>query len=255
MKSFLEYQHGDTIFHRMNPLTKLIIALVLCAVCFISNSLWFVIAVIVLNFLIAAGAGVPKVALGLIRGLIGLSVVLFLVQILFIRTGNVLFTVPLIKVPVTDDGILFSLLLVLRLTAAALPLAIMLTITQMSDLTNVLVSKLHIPYKYAFAIITVIRFIPVFSSEMVGIMEAQTARGVEFDTKNIFKKIGLIVPLCVPLLISSVRKIDSSAMATELRGFNRRKKNSGYKKYPFRGCDFAGFAFCAVVLASSVVFR
>ena len=101
----------------------------------------------------------------------------------------------------------FSLLLVLRLMAATLPLTIMLSVTQMSDLTNVLVSKLRIPYKYAFAIITVIRFIPVFSSEMNGIIEVQTARGVEFDTKNIFRKIGLIIPMCVPLLISSVKKI------------------------------------------------
>lgn len=126
---------------------------------------------------------------------------------MFIRDGRVLFTVPLLKITVTDSGVYFSLLLVLRLMAATLPLTIMLSVTQMSDLTNVLVSKLRIPYKYAFAIITVIRFIPVFSSEMNGIIEVQTARGVEFDTKNIFRKIGLIIPMYVPLLISSVKKI------------------------------------------------
>ena len=126
---------------------------------------------------------------------------------MFIRDGRVLFTVSLLKITVTDSGVYFSLLLVLRLMAATLPLTIMLSVTQMSDLTNVLVSKLRIPYKYAFAIITVIRFIPVFSSEMNGIIEVQTARGVEFDTKNIFRKIGLIIPMYVPLLISSVKKI------------------------------------------------
>ena len=126
---------------------------------------------------------------------------------MFIRDGRVMFTVSLLKITVTDSGVYFSLLLVLRLMAATLPLTIMLSVTQMSDLTNVLVSKLRIPYKYAFAIITVIRFIPVFSSEMNGIIEVQTARGVEFDTKNIFRKIGLIIPMCVPLLISSVKKI------------------------------------------------
>ena len=116
-----------------------------------------------------------------------------------------------------------------------------------------MVSKLKIPYKYAFAIITVIRFIPVFASEMTGIMEAQTARGVEFDTKNIFKKIGLIIPLCVPLLISSVKRVDSSAMAAELRGFNRRTAKSGYKKYPFTKYDSFALLICAVVIVSGIL--
>lgn len=253
MKGFLEYHHGDSFLHRMNPLTKLVIALILCAVCFISKSIPFVIAVIVLNILMAGLAGVHKVAFGLLKGLLKLSLILFIVQVLFVRSGEVLFTIPGVNIPITNEGVSFSLLLVLRLMAATLPLAIMLTITQMSDLTNVLVSKLRIPYKYAFAIITVIRFIPVFSSEMAGIMEAQTARGVEFDTKNIFKKISLIVPLCVPLLISSVKRIDSSAISAELRGFNRRHKDSGYKSYSFKANDVCGFVFCVLILAVSII--
>ena len=72
---------------------------------------------------------------------------------------------------------------------------------------------------------------------MAGIMEAQTARGVAFDTKNILKKIGLIFPLCVPLLITSVRKIEGAAISAELRGFNCRKRESGYKNYPFKTAD------------------
>ena len=68
-------------------------------------------------------------------------------------------------------------------------------------------------------------------------MEAQTARGVEFDTKNFMKKLRLLLPLCVPLLISSVRKIDGAAISTELRGFHLRKRNSSYKKYDFGKMD------------------
>ncbi|MGN1102849.1 MAG: energy-coupling factor transporter transmembrane component T family protein [Huintestinicola sp.] len=253
MKGFLEYKHGNSVFHRMNPLTKLVLSIVLCAMCFVSDNIFFVLGIILLNVVISAVAGIPKLALALIKGLSKLSVVLFIVQLLFIRSGNVLFTVPLVKIPVTDEGVYFSLLLVLRLIAATLPLTIMLSVTQMSDLTNVLVAKLKIPYKYAFAVITVIRFIPVFSAEMNGIMEAQTARGIEFDTKNIFKKIGLIIPMCVPLLISSVKKIDAGALSAELRGFNRRNSSSGYKSYPFGGTDILAVFICAAVIAVGVI--
>ncbi|WP_044974221.1 energy-coupling factor transporter transmembrane component T [Ruminococcus sp. HUN007] len=253
MKGFLDYKDGNSVFHRMNPLSKLILAVVLCAMCFVSSNIYFVAGVIVINLLIAFAAGIHKMALSILSGLSKLSVVLFIVQVLFVRTGNTLFTIPGLKLPITDDGVYFSLLFVLRLLATALPLAIMLSVTQMSDLANVMVSKLKIPYKYAFAVITVIRFIPVFASEMAGIIESQTARGVEFDTKNIFKKIGLIIPLCVPLLISSVKKIDSSAIAAELRGFNRRTAKSGYKKYPFGSNDIFAVLICAVVIAGGIM--
>ncbi|MBQ5990869.1 MAG: energy-coupling factor transporter transmembrane protein EcfT [Oscillospiraceae bacterium] len=253
MKGFLDYKDGNSIFHKMNPLSKLFLAVVLCAMCFVSSNIYFVAGVIVINLLIAFAAGIHKMALSILSGLLKLSVVLFIVQVLFVRTGNALFTIPGLKIPITDDGVYFSLLFVLRLLATALPLAIMLSVTQMSDLANVMVSKLKIPYKYAFAVITVIRFIPVFASEMAGIIESQTARGVEFDTKNIFRKIGLIIPLCVPLLISSVKKIDSSAIAAELRGFNRRTAKSGYKKYPFGKNDVFAALICAVVITAGIM--
>lgn len=253
MKGFLEYIEGNSVFHRLNPLTKLIISLILCAVCFINGNHFFILGIILLNICIAASAGIMKLAVNLLKGLAKLSIVLFIIQVLFIRSGETLFTIPLVNLNITDNGVLFSLLLVMRLAAATLPLAIMLSVTQMNDLTNVMVSKLKIPYKYAFSIITVIRFIPVFSAEMSGIIEAQTARGVEFDTKNIFKKIKLIIPLCVPLLISSVKKIDTSALSAELRGFNLRKPDSGYKNYSFKAMDGIVFFGALCVLVAGII--
>ena len=73
-------------------------------------------------------------------------------------------------------------------------------------------------------------------------MEAQTARGVQFDTGGVVKKARLMVPLCVPLLVSSVRKTNSAAIAAEVRGFNLRTSASGYKDYPLTSRDAARFA-------------
>ena len=75
----------------------------------------------------------------------------------------------------------------LRLIAACIPLALMLTITEYNDLTNALVQVTRLPYKYAFTLSTTIRFIPLFLSEMSAIMEAQTARGVELDAGGFFQ--------------------------------------------------------------------
>ena len=108
-------------------------------------------------------------------------------------------------------------------------------VTKLNDLANACVEVLHVPYRYAFTFTTALRFVPVFGQEMNAIMEAQTARGVEYDTKNPIKKLKLMLPLCVPLLISSVGKTDATALAAEQRGFYLRTRASSYKRYPIKG--------------------
>ena len=129
----------------------------------------------------------------------------------------------------------------------------MLAVTQVSDIANAMVQVLHIPYAYAFTLTTAIRFIPQFMEEMTGIMEAQTARGVEFDTKNVFRKIGLLLPLCAPLLISSVRRTSATATAAEARGFELRTVKSGYKKYGFGLVDLAAVLISAGLIVGAVL--
>lgn len=251
MTGFLDYVPGTSFLHRLNPLTKLLLSLILCISCFINDRHLFVIGIILLNLLLAASAGVFYRSIRILKALLKFSVVLFILQILFVRDGIVLLSLPL-NIVITDKGLSFSLLFVLRLLAATLPLALMLSVTQMNDLSNVLVEQLRIPYKYAFALMTAIRFIPIFSNEMAGIMEAQTARGVEFDTRNFFKKLRLILPLCVPLLISSVKRIEGGAISVELRGFNCRKKGSGYKRYGFRSGDLLAVGTSAFLIVLAV---
>ena len=96
-----------------------------------------------------------------------------------------------------------------------------------------------------------VRFIPLFMNDMAGIMEAQTARGVEFDG-SLVKRLRLMVPLCVPLLVSSVRKTNSAAIAAEVRGFNLRTSRSGFKEYPFTALDGAVMGTCLALAVLAV---
>lgn len=238
MKGFLDYIPGDSIIHKLDLRTKILLAFMICVGCFVSDSILFLLGLLIIDLLIGALGGIFNKALKLLKGLLKISIFLFVLQVLFIRHGNALFTL-LFGFAITDDGVITAVRVVLRLISATLPLALMLTLTKMNDLSNTLVGKCHIPYKYAFAITSAIRFIPAFSGDMQAIMEAQTARGVEFDTRNFAKKIKLVIPLCVPLLVSSVQKIDSVAIAAELRGFHLRNKNSCYKLTKFEIRDYS----------------
>ena len=236
MKGLLTYIPGSSLLHRLDPRTKLFISLLICVGVFASSNLIYLIAILLLDLLIGRLGKVFRPTFSIFCKLVRVMLFLFVLQLLFIQRGNTV--IPLVfGLRITTVGIKTALLVVLRLLGATLPLCIMLMVTKLDDLANALVVRYHIPYKYAFALTTAIRFVPEFSKQMQEVIEAQTTRGVELDTRNIFRKISLIIPLCVPLLISSVRKIDGTAMAAELRGFNRRSWKNMTTSFRFQGKD------------------
>ena len=255
MGGFLEYVPGDSFIHTMNPVAKLAFALLVSIACFVSGSIVFLVAMVVLGFALAGVCGMTRQTLGLAKAVAVFSVILALLKLLTTPEGAQIVALPWGYIG--TGSILEAIKIVLRLVGAAIPLFLMFYVTRISDLTNAVVKILHVPYRYAFTFSSTVHFIPVFMNDMKGIMEAQTARGVEFDQGGIVNKVRLMVPLCVPLLVSSVRKTNSAAIAAEVRGFNLRTRASGYKQYPFSALDVAamlvGVGLVVVAVALGVV--
>ena len=247
MLNVIDYVPGDTLLHRLNPVTKLALAAAIIAATFLANTYAALVGLLVLTLLLAAYAGVFGRLARLLKLLVPIALIMLVLQLVFVRGGETLFAF------VTDEGLITGGKACLRLLGVALPLVLMLMVTKLTDLANACVEKLHIPYKYAFTFTTALRFVPVFSQEMNAIMEAQTARGVQYDTKNPFKKMQLMLPLCVPLLISSVSKTDATALAAEQRGFYLRTRASSYRRYPFAARDIVVFALCVALIVGGIV--
>ena len=234
MVNVIDYMPGDTLLHRLNPVVKLGLAAAIIVGIFLSDTY-----VALLGFL----------ALTLVlKVLIPLALIMLVLQLAFMRDGNVVWGF------ITDTGLVTGSKACLRLLGVALPLILMLMVTKLNDLANACVEVLHVPYRYAFTFTTALRFVPVFGQEMNAIMEAQTARGVEYDTKNPIKKLKLMLPLCVPLLISSVGKTDATALAAEQRGFYLRTRASSYKRYPIKGLDIAVLIVSIALIAIGFLF-
>ena len=247
MYNLFQYVPGDSVIHRMNPITKLMLAIVICIAAFISGNLVFLAGLLAVDLLIGVVAGVAGKTWTIFKGLLKIAIFLFVLQILLVRRGTPVFWI------ITDEGLLTAARVVTRLVVVCMPLALVLAVTRISDLTNALVQVLHVPYQYAFTLSTAIRFVPQFLEEMSGIMEAQSARGVAFDKARGLKKFSMMLPLCAPLLISSVRKTDQTAAAAEVRGFRLRTRQSAYKKYPFTAVDMGAALFCAALLAAAII--
>ncbi len=251
MNGFLEYVPGDSILHRMNPVAKLAAAFILVIACFATSNFVVLALVLVLDAVLAAQCKMVPQALGLAKAVAAFSLLLALIALLFTPRGDVLVQLPWGYIG--TESVVAAVLVIVRLVACAVPLFLVFYVTKLNDMANAMVKQLRVPYKYAFAFTSTVRFIPVFMNDMVGIMEAQTARGVEFDG-GLAKRIRLMVPLCVPLLVSSVRKTNSAAIAAEVRGFHLRTRQSGFKEYPFATRDYLALAASVVILVLAIVF-
>ncbi len=248
MTNVIDYVAGDSLLHRLNPVTKLALAAGIIIATFLGTTYPLLIGLLVVTFALAAYAKSTAGLVSLAKLMVPLALVMLVLQTVFIRTGDPVFAW------VTTDGLLTGSKAGLRLLGVALPLILMLTVTQLGDLANAVVEVLHVPYRYAFTFTTALRFVPVFSQEMNAIMEAQTARGIEYDTKNPIKKMQLMLPLCIPLLVSSVAKTDATALAAEQRGFYLRTRESSYKRYPMLARDFAVLAASIGLIVLGVLF-
>ena len=250
MSGFLEYVPGNSFLHNMNPVAKLLASFVIVIACFTTSSFVVLGIVLALDVALAASCGMLKQALGLARAVAIFSLLLAVLALLFTPEGDVLVALPWGYIG--TESVLNALRIVLRLVACAVPLFLTFYVTKLTDMANALVKVVHLPYKYAFTFTSTVHFILVFMNDMNGIMEAQTARGVEFDG-GLMKRIGLMMPLCVPLLVGSVRKTNSAAIAAEVRGFNLRTRASGYKEYPFSAVDFAAFVVSILLVVAGLV--
>jgi len=244
--SVIDYVPGSTLLHRLNPVTKLAVAAALIVATLLADTYPLLVGLIALTLALGTYAGALRRLASLLKVLVPLAVIMLALQTAVVRTGA-----P-VAAWVTTDGLVTGSKACLRLLGVAMPLILMLSVTKMGDLANACVEVLHVPYRYAFTFTTALRFVPVFSQEMTAIMEAQTARGVEYDTRNPFRKLRLMLPLCVPLLVSSVGKTDATALAAEQRGFYLRTLESCYKRYPLVARDWCALAACAALVAVGV---
>lgn len=247
MVNVIDYVPGATVLHRLNPVAKLALASGIIIATFLAASYPALIGLLVITLALGAYAGVFSRLASLLKVLLPLAAIMLALQMIFVQGGERLVGF------VTSEGLVTGSKACLRLLGVALPLVLVLTVTKLTDLANACVEILHVPYRYAFAFTTALRFVPLFGQEMNAIMEAQTARGVEYDTKNPIKKLQLMLPLCIPLLISSVGKTDATALAAEQRGFYLRTRESSYKRYPLQALDFAAVAVAAALIVAGAL--
>lgn len=255
MPAMVEYISKESLIHRLNPITKIIWTFVVLIVCFMFDQPLFIFAVFLSNLVFAALSGIIKQVFPVVKALFMFSLLLILFQIFFVTDGNTLFyAIPWFNTGrITDLGLDLSLVMALRMLSTVSTIPILMMTTPMTDIVVVMVEKFKIPFKYAFMFITAIRFIPTFLEEMDQILQAQMSRGYHSDTKNPFKKFVIILPLAIPLLVSSVKKTEKMAISMEVRGFGTGTR-SHYREIKMGNRDYCVIiGFLATIIICTAI--
>lgn len=218
-----QYFPGDSLIHRMDPRVKIILAMAELVLVFFVKTLYGYVIYLAFILLTAYLARVPVgYMLKGIKPLLFLIIFTFIINTFFYAQGNVIFEWWIFRV--TDAGIKNAVFMGLRLVFLVTSTSLLTLTTstlQLTDGMERLLSPLKVirfpAHELAMMMSIALRFIPTLMEETNKIMNAQKARGADFDTGGLIKKAQSLVPLLVPLFLSAFRRADELALAMEAR--------------------------------------
>ena len=134
-----------------------------------------------------------------------------------------------------------------------IPPAILLIVTTHPTEFAASLNRIGVPYTAAYSVSLTLRYIPDIQRDYEAISQSQQARGLELSRKaSIVKRLTRTVPLLLPLIISSLDRIDVISRAMELRGFGKNKKRSWYSEKPFSRSDKIALAVSTMLFIAGI---
>lgn len=243
------YVRRESFVHRLNPLTKLLLAFALTLMGFVSPWYWtphcvILFVVIPLSFI----GRVQREYFGAARRLIlPAAGFLFLMQALFQPIGRtIIFQVWFLHV--TSESLSFAFENATRIFAMVSSFTVFLLTTHPSELMSDLTRR-GLPSQFAYVIISTIQIIPQMQAKAQTIIAAQRSRGLDTEG-SFFRRLGALVPLVGPLVFGSLVEVEERAIAIEARGFTSPHAKTSLREIPDGDFDrVLRWALLAMVLA------
>lgn len=255
-----QYYPANSVIHKLDPRVKLFSTMIyiISLFCFRGVAA-LAIATIFLIFVIKTSKVPFKF---MVKGLKAIVILMLITAAfnLFLTPGEELVSFWIFTI--TKEGITNAALMAIRLTYLILGTSIMTLTTTPNQLTDGLekalmpLSKIGIPvHAIAMMMSIALRFIPILIEETDKIMKAQMARGADFESGNLLKKVKSMIPLLVPLFVSAFRRADDLAMAMEARCYNGGEGRTKMKPLRYEGRDRLAYLIVLVYLALIILCR
>lgn len=210
-------------FKKLYPLTKLYLALALIISAFIIPSHIYDYSMIIICGIIVSFENKLKIySKRIFLSLFWLFTAIFIIQSLFIPAGEVWLKFGFISV--YKEGVMKAIGLTSKLTAIVSALTMLTLITPVKDFTLALEKKGLNP-KAAFILMLTLQTIPEMKKQADVIMDSQKARGIETEG-NVFVRTKALIPIFIPLVLSSIANTEERAITLEARGFSVGEKRT-----------------------------
>lgn len=253
-----QYFPGNTIAHRLDPRTKLLLVVLYIVGLFCADS---VLTYGIMTAVFLTCARISRVgARALVRGLKPVLLIIIFTGILnlFFTPGDYLLQFGVLHI--SRQGLEMAVRMVLRIMLLIMGTFLLTYTTSPIRLTDGLerllggLKKLRVPvHELAMMMSIALRFIPTLIEETDKIMSAQKARGADFESGNLFHKAKALIPILVPLFISAFRRADELAVAMECRCYHGGEGRTKLNPLKYAARDYWALACGAVVTAGVIV--
>lgn len=251
-----QYYPENSIIHKLDPRVKLFGTLVLVVLLFNIDNIAGYLMFTVFMVLIIKMSKVPfgKLLKG-IKGILFILIFSVVLNMLF-TPGEVVAEVWIISI--TKEGIVKSGYMAIRLVYLVICTSIMTLTTTPTDMADGLeksfgfLKVIKFPvHEIAMIMSLSLRFIPTLMEETEKITKAQKARGADFESGNLIKRAKSLIPILIPLFVSSIRRADDLATAMEARCYHGGKRTK-MKPLIYGRRDYAAYLSFVVIVAAVI---
>ena len=260
MNTMLEYQELDSPIHRLSGASKLI-ALILWAIAsMITYNTFVLVGMFIFSLIIFKVSKVPfkKVSLIVYFILIFLLINNIAIFIFSPMQGVEIYNsrTDLFKIAgpytVTLEQLFYQFNITIKYFSI-IPIALLFVVATNPSEFAASLNKIGVSYKIAYAVSIALRYIPDVQRDYIEISFAQQARGIDMSKKEkISKRIKNALSILMPLIFSSLDKIETISTAMELRAFGNKKDRTWYSARPFKNVDYIAVFIMALILVISI---
>ncbi len=260
-----QYYPTDSLVHRLDPRLKLIALVLYIVFIFLASSALSLLYMAVLTFILISLTKIPVVTyLKNLKTILPIIIITAVLNMLYVSDGNTIFSFWIVNI--TDGGVNRAVFMAVRIIVLILSSAMLTyttTPTMLTDAIESLLSPLrHIGlgsavHTIAMMMTIALRFIPTLIDETDKLMNAQKARGADFDSGSILKRVKALIPILIPLLISSIRRAFDLSEAMESRCYTgdytrTRMKQLKLTKVDYISIPILAFSFAVVVILNYI---
>lgn len=269
--TFGQYFESDSFVHRLDPRTKLILLVLIIVFIFVAQN-WFSLSVLI--FFVLLSMIISKIPLKMylknLKAILPIIIFTLLINLFYSGGADVepSWTLNLfwgLKITSSSlDRAMYMVVRIMLLIVASAELTYTTTPNSLTDAIEKLLSPLRfiglksVVHTLAMMMTIALRFIPTLIEETFKIMNAQKARGADIENGKLIQRIKALIPILIPLLISSVRRAYELAEAMECRCYNGGEGRVRMKQLRYSLKDFSAFAvvifICSSVIGINILF-